>query len=147
MERTASKKQDVGKVQDKSRKARTDSKLNVKVNDSLAWPGRDKVDPRAPYYFKLELSEKFLSSEAYKANHSSLQALMAELAAKRGNMGFYKTAADVACRIPDNATFRRQAWLVGIAVNPWRATSQRSSSVKERLAHWGVYIRPADDQV
>ena len=53
----------MGKVQEKSRKARADSKLNVKVNDSLAWPGRDKVDPRAPYYFKLELSEKFLSSE------------------------------------------------------------------------------------
>ncbi|OAQ85678.1 PPPDE peptidase domain-containing protein [Purpureocillium lilacinum] len=146
MERTDSKKQGVGKVQEKSRKARADSKLNVKVNDSLAWPGRDKVDPRAPYYFKLELSEKFLSSEAYKSRDRNYKALKAELAAKRGTVGFYKTVADVPCRIPDNATFRRQAWLVGVAVNPWRAVSQRSSSVKERLAHWGVYIRPADDK-
>lgn len=46
--------------------------VNRKVDEYLAWPGRDNIDPRAPYHFSTEASSIFPDPRA-KAEMSDFE--------------------------------------------------------------------------
>ncbi|KAF5235118.1 hypothetical protein FAUST_7281 [Fusarium austroamericanum] len=119
-----------------------DNDINRKVEGSLAWPGRDRVDPRAPYFFSKEISESLLSTERYKSGAWHQQTDHASLKYGDQVVRFWEIADEGEQCLPPDATYERQAWLVGVAANPWRAVENSRSGVRQRLAHWGIYILP-----
>lgn len=102
-----------------------------KARGALAWPGRENVDPRAPYLVETLMKPGFKQS----TYPDSLE--------------FYELNGNETRRMYGQETYKRQAWGVGVAANPWRAVDQSSPRVQRRLAHWGVYLHalPAANQV
>lgn len=119
-------------------------RVNRKVEGALAWPGRDNVDPRAPYTFgkcsdpDIESPRRGIFGAASQRRDDS-----------KDIINFYRIENGREQTIPSSSSFQRRAWVVGVAYNPWRVVDGFSSGVQQQLAHWGVYIRPvaADQQV
>ncbi|KAJ5392072.1 hypothetical protein N7509_007562 [Penicillium cosmopolitanum] len=44
--------------------------------------------------------------------------------------------------MPIDAVYKREAWYVGVAYNPWKIVNNFPEAAQQRLAHWAVYIRP-----
>lgn len=121
-----------------------DGNANPKSDGLLAWPGRDAVDPRAPYFFKDVISVEFLQAGGY---HSQSRA--GALASGSATVAFFEIVGNKEQRMPEDGLYERQAWVVGAAANSWRIVREAPPAVNQRLAHWGVYIRPqsASEQV
>ncbi|KAL2853191.1 hypothetical protein BJX68DRAFT_265414 [Aspergillus pseudodeflectus] len=121
--------------------SRTD-RVNRKVDGALAWPGRDDVDPRAPYSFgkcadpAVESAMDGIQYDIFGA------ALQYRDDGKKDVINFYHIENGREQTMPRLSTFERCAWVVGVAFNPWRVVDGFSSGVQQQFAHWGVYIRP-----
>ena len=103
--------------------------INYKVEGALAWPGRDKIDPRAPYFLNMEVKKKHGNKIGY---YDSI-------------LNFHRIFDNQSQLIPLNTTYDRHAWSVGVAANPWRSISQHLPRAEQRLAHWAIYMRPQDE--
>lgn len=121
----------------------------------MGWPGRDKVDARAEFFF-IENPSKHLKHYYFAENLSEPVALSENRLLKRRStsdsaksqteesavLDFYWKVNRESYRIPLNETFFRESWYVGVAANPWRAVGQLVPLTQHRLAHWGIYIVP-----
>jgi hypothetical protein len=118
------------------------SNINRKIEGSLAWPGRDIVDPRAPFTFTCELSQEYRQSGRYKTQDLRHHGLSISLMNGDRVVEFYESINRDLVRMPLDRPYSRQAWVVGVAANPWRIAESWTYGLRKRLAHWGVYIRP-----
>lgn len=109
---------------------------NPKIEGSLAWPGRDRVDPLAPYFIVDAISEEALQTRRY---HSQSRAQ--SITSGDATVVFKEIVGNVVQSMPLDGLYERQGWVVGAAANPWRAVKQAPLGINQRLAHWGVYIR------
>ncbi|KAJ5355943.1 PPPDE peptidase domain-containing protein [Penicillium concentricum] len=110
------------------------------AENSLGYPGRGEVDVRAPYMFKCEISS---SGNALKNKNQLMQLKKSERLRKRYYVvAFYQIAEGRVDRMPPYNTYQRQAWTVGIAFNRFNFTRRAPRRLREKLAHWGIYIRP-----
>lgn len=123
-------------------------RVNHKVEGALAWPGRDNVDPRAPYTFG-KCSDPDIESAMAGVRYDIFGAASQRHDDSKDIINFYRIENGREQTIPRSSSFQRRAWVVGVAYNPWRVVNGFSSGVQQQLAHWGVYIRPvaADQQV
>ncbi|KAL4744827.1 hypothetical protein BDW72DRAFT_74316 [Aspergillus terricola var. indicus] len=120
--------------------ARAD-RVNRKVEGALAWPGRDKVDPRAPYTFG-KCADPAIESAMDGIEYNIVGAATQRLDDGKDVINFYRVENGCEQIIPRSSTFERRAWVVGVAYNPWRVVNGFPTGVQQHLAHWGIYIRP-----
>lgn len=91
------------------------NKIEGKTGRLLAWPGRDQIDPRVSFSFDI---------------HSGPE------------VAFYQKNGSSIHEMPIDAVYKREAWYVGVAYNPWKIVNNFPEAAQQRLAHWAVYIRP-----
>ncbi|KAJ5457639.1 hypothetical protein N7475_009027 [Penicillium sp. IBT 31633x] len=119
---------------------RISQKSYASGENALAYPGREKVDVRAPYFFSKEPAPH--STDLIKRDLFRNISQTDRLINGHEVIAFYQITGGGAYRLPPNSTYQRQPWTVGIAINPFRAVQWSTGYMREKAAHWGIYIRP-----
>ncbi|CAI7663644.1 unnamed protein product [Penicillium viridicatum] len=119
----------------------TGQRIHASSENALAYPGREKVDVRAPYFFTKDTAPHVSESRFGSGNFAN-QSITSRL--ERGDevIEFYRIVNGLQCALAPNSTYQRQAWDVGVAMNPFRAFHWSPQFVQQKAAHWGIYIRP-----
>lgn len=115
----------------------------VSAENALVYPGRQKLDARALYMFKPEISSR---GKALKEDNQQTSRL--ELFQRKGySIAFYHISEGNLDPMPSSNTYQRKAWTIGIACNEFNFIRWAPSGLSKKVAHWGIYIRPHDNKV
>ncbi|KAJ5192498.1 hypothetical protein N7449_008640 [Penicillium cf. viridicatum] len=119
----------------------TGQQVHASAENALAYPGRERLDVRAPYFFTKSTAPHVSESRIVSGNFAN-QSITSRL--ERGDevIQFYQIVNGLQRGLAPNSTYQRQAWDVGVAMNPFRAFHWSPQFVQQKVAHWGIYIRP-----
>lgn len=119
----------------------TGQQIHASAENALAYPGRERLDVRAPYFFTKSIAPHVSGSRIVSGSFAN-QSITSRL--ERGDevIQFYQIVNGLRRELAPNSTYQRQAWDVGVAMNPFRAFHWSPQFVQQKVAHWGIYIRP-----
>ncbi|KAJ5512516.1 hypothetical protein N7463_002068 [Penicillium fimorum] len=119
----------------------TGQQVQASAENALAYPGRERLDARAPYFFTNAIAPHVSESRILSGKFAN-QSITSRLERGDEAIQFYQIVNGLQRALAPNSTFQRQAWDVGIATNPFRAFHWSPQFVQQKVAHWGIYIRP-----
>ncbi|OQE06188.1 hypothetical protein PENVUL_c019G05712 [Penicillium vulpinum] len=107
----------------------------------ITFPGREKLDVRAPYMYQRDISAR--GKPHIKTGHFAKLSNLQRFQNGYHAISFSKIINGKEYHMQPDSTFQRQAWRVGIAYNEFNIVrGSKFAPVREKISHWGVYIRP-----